>query len=328
MLQKPAEELTGKESISWAAYNAGKFKKVSKSLTQSALLPIFQEEAASVSMIFHTMKVAKRLTHQTNEDQTPVLTGDQPLYAIAKKVQWMCPELFGEDKFVVMLGAMHAELSGLKALGSWLSGSGWVEMIEEAGIAGQGTSESFLHASHIKRTRHAHEVTAETLYILMQMAYERCKGQHGMPDEFSDWCIQESNRSPQFLYWLLTLQFEMTLLVFVRACRTSDFEMYTKSLEEMVRWFFRLDHQNYARWGTVHWIDLQELKVRNPDVYREFSSGKFTVRKLERAFSDIAFDQGHEQMNKYVKGKECILRITVQYIGTAIKFPIAVVNQV
>ena len=91
ILQKPAEELTGKESISWAAYNADRFKKVSKSLTQSALLPIFQEEAASVSMIFHTMKVAKRLTHQINEDQTPVLTGDQPLYAIAKKLQWTCP---------------------------------------------------------------------------------------------------------------------------------------------------------------------------------------------------------------------------------------------
>ena len=304
ILRKPAEELTGEENISWAACNAERFDRVSKSLTQSALLPMFQEEAASVSMIFHSMKVVKKLTHQLNEDQTPVLTGDQPLYAIAKKLQWTWPELFGEDKFVVMLGAMHAELSGLKALGSWLSGSGWVEMIEEAGIAGQGTSESFLHASHIKRTRHAHEVTAEALYILMQMAYERCKGQDGVPDTFSDWCIQESTRSPQFLYWNLTLQFEMTLLAFVRACRTSDFEMYTKSLEEMLKWYFRLDHQNYARWGTVHWIDLQEMKVRNPDVYREFSNGKFTVRKSERAFSDIALDQGHEQMNKYVKGKE------------------------
>ncbi len=118
----------------------------------------------------------------------------------------------------------------------------------------------------------------------------------------------------------------MTVSAFVRACRTSDFEMYTKSLEEMIRWYSRLDHQNYARLSTVHWIDLQEMKVRNPDVYREFNSGKFTVRKSERPFSDIALDQGHEQMNKYVKGKEGIWEKTVQYIGAAIIFPIAVAN--
>ena len=35
-----------------------------------------------------------------NPSQTPVFTMDQPLYTIAKCIQWTWPEL-GEDKYVV-----------------------------------------------------------------------------------------------------------------------------------------------------------------------------------------------------------------------------------
>ena len=44
------------------------------------------------------------------------------------------------------------------------------------------------------------------------------------------------------------------------------------------------------------------MKDRNPGVYREFSIGKFTVRKSESAFSDNALDQMQKQMKKYAKG--------------------------
>ena len=41
----------------------------------------------------------------------------------------------------------------------------------QAGVTIAGSAESFLKASHITRTRRAHQITASSLYILLQMAY-------------------------------------------------------------------------------------------------------------------------------------------------------------
>ena len=106
-----------------------------------------------------------------NPDQIPVVAFDQPLFAIAKKIQWLWPERFGEDKFVIMFGGLHIELTALKALGKWLDKSGWVESVFRSGIATLGTADSLLKATHIAKTRHAHQVTASSLHILMKESY-------------------------------------------------------------------------------------------------------------------------------------------------------------
>ena len=68
----------------------------------------------------------------------------------------------------MMLGAMHTEKMVYTLLGDWLAGSGWVDAIAKAHVATSGTAESFLGASHITRTRYAHQVTALALFELLQ----------------------------------------------------------------------------------------------------------------------------------------------------------------
>ena len=76
----------------------------------------------------------------------------------------------GEVKLVVMLGALHIELAVLKAIGSWLLGSGWTEAVAQAGITTTGRAESLVTSVHITRTRYVHQITASSLYILQQRA--------------------------------------------------------------------------------------------------------------------------------------------------------------
>ena len=66
-----------------------------------------------------------------------------------------------------MLGGLHIEMAALSNIGGWLEDSGWTK----ANIASAGTSKSFLNGSHVSHTRHAHQVTSSSLYILMQRAY-------------------------------------------------------------------------------------------------------------------------------------------------------------
>ncbi len=59
----------------------------------------------------------------------------------------------------------------LQVLGDWLEDSGWTSALVQANIASTGTADSFVKASHVTKTRHAHQVTAASLHTLLQKAY-------------------------------------------------------------------------------------------------------------------------------------------------------------
>lgn len=93
---------------------------------------------------------------------------DQPLFVLAKQIKWEWPEIYGEDKFVVMFGGLHIDMAAFKLLGDLLKGSGWVTALSEADVASLGTAKSFLTVSNLAKTRQAHQITACCLYNLIK----------------------------------------------------------------------------------------------------------------------------------------------------------------
>jgi len=75
-------------------------------------------------MVKHSLTVIKNSIEILNFEQTPIITFDQSLYALAKRIQWKWPEDYGEDRFVILLGELHIKMAALKMLGDWLKGSG------------------------------------------------------------------------------------------------------------------------------------------------------------------------------------------------------------
>ena len=135
--------------ISWSAYHADAHKAVIPPAAINALLPLFLDNAHSAAMIRHSMDIVKAAVQHLNPGQTPVLAENQPLYALAKKIQWTWPATHGEDQFVIMFGGLHIEMATLKLLGDWLEDSGWTNALVHADIASAGTANSFIHASHV-----------------------------------------------------------------------------------------------------------------------------------------------------------------------------------
>ena len=111
---------------------------------------------------------------------------------------------------------------------------------------------------------------------------------HEENQSFEHWCSERSVSCPQFKYWSLTMELELTILVFLRSLRQSDFELYVDSLQALIPWFFALDRTHYSRWLTVHLNDMKSLKSINPLVAGMFEEGKFTIKKSNRLFSAIA----------------------------------------
>jgi hypothetical protein len=134
----------------------------------------FVENAHSLAIIAHSMRVIKASIQYINPTQTPVIALGQPLFALAKEIQWKLPE-FSEQNIVVMMERLHIEMASFKMLGKWMSVSGWSDIMCNAGVTTQGVAESFLSASHVTRTQRAHQVTAASLHILMGKAYNDYK---------------------------------------------------------------------------------------------------------------------------------------------------------
>ena len=112
--------------------------------------------------------------------------------------------MFGEDKYVVMLGELHIEMAGLKMLGRWLEDSGWTSALVQANITMTGKADVMLSASHVTRTRYAHQVTAASLYVLQMNAYEaylRSNYEESEPLDFQQWTDKQSSEFPQFSKW-------------------------------------------------------------------------------------------------------------------------------
>ena len=53
----------------------------------NTLLPLFLDNAHSIAMIKHSMSIVKAVVQHLNPGQAPVLTADQPLFALAKQIQ-------------------------------------------------------------------------------------------------------------------------------------------------------------------------------------------------------------------------------------------------
>ena len=80
-----------------------------KAPTTIVLMPLFREVSHSFATMIHCMETNEAVTQLLNPGQTPVLTMDQPLYTLGKQIQWKFPDVYGEDKYVMMLGPLHIE---------------------------------------------------------------------------------------------------------------------------------------------------------------------------------------------------------------------------
>ena len=295
-------KLEKKQHVTWAAYQATLQPPMVDPPTITALLPLFCEHPDSPAMFKHGMEVIKDITEYLNPGQIPVMACDCPIFAKAKYIQWTWPAQCGEEKFVVMFGGLHIEMAMWNMLGDYLAASSWTTSLLDAGIATSGTVDSFLKASHLARTCHAHQVTVAALTQLQHQAFSLA----GDLENFETWRLGMIKLSPTFQFWDTVLRLELIILMFVRAHREKDFNLYIETLENLTGFFFALDHYNYAHWLPIHIRDMKSLPAT---FFTDFKQ-HWVVSKTKNRFSSMPLDQSHEQENAKVKGKGGVIGLT------------------
>jgi hypothetical protein len=127
---------------------------------------------ASLQTVFRTI-VVSRLTYASPAWRGFITASDfQRVDAFLRRCKrsGYCssdlPDEYGESKFVIMFGGLHIEMAALKALGSLLTGSGWVEAISGADLISAGSAEGLLSACRLTRQHQFHE-TGMSFYDAM-----------------------------------------------------------------------------------------------------------------------------------------------------------------
>ena len=226
LLSQPT--LSADDWISWAAYHASITEAPTNPPSRSHMLPLYTESSNSPITVWHAMKMLRLAINQINPGQTPVVEADQPLYTLAKKLQWKYPETDqGEDSLLVTLGAMHTEKMLWAVSGDWLDGSGWTTALTNSGVSTSGRAQSFIGVHHICRTRYVHQVSVAALYTLARKAYgnyvERVTVGNGdgttidvthptIPLPFDDWLKQQCSSQPQADFWFKSLELDLLIL--------------------------------------------------------------------------------------------------------------------
>lgn len=149
----------------------------------------------------------------------------------------------------------------------------------------------------MKRTRNAHQVSLVAFLRMLNEAYIQSENDLILDEWIKKRCMESVN----FKYWYTLIQLETFLFQLVASYRNGDFQLYIKSLINIVPWLFITDHYMYARYLPIFIEQLQHLESHHKEIYDSFQKGYFTVRESERKFSAVSCNQAHEHNNKKIK---------------------------
>ena len=241
-----------RNDIAWAAYHASHQPPIVDPPALCAMLPLFYEKSATPAMVKHGMDVQKQAIEYLNPGQIPVTIFDQPLFALAKFVQWKWPDTYGEQKYVGMFGGLHIEMALWNTLGDVLENSGWTAALTEAEVASSGTASSFLKVAYLAKTRHAHQITLLALKKLQHDAFLQSASNISEEAWVETICKQRSHIHILGLY-------SEARNPYTSICSYSQRKKFLSVCQKMAPLFFALDHVNYARWMSVHIHDMKSL---------------------------------------------------------------------
>ena len=96
--------------MTWSGFNSSlEDASTIKPPAKIGILPIFPDKFTNPPLVKHVILLVQKCIQFLNPGETPVTGADQPFYTLTKQIQWKFLAVLGEDKYVVVMGALHIE---------------------------------------------------------------------------------------------------------------------------------------------------------------------------------------------------------------------------
>ena len=109
---------------------------------------------------------------------------------------------------------------------------------------------------------------------------------------------QNGEHGKTALFWLKYVEMIRLYHQFSRRIRVGDLDAYIACLPKLAKYFFTLNHPNYARWIVKYHdniLRLPETHPQLPQVYNEFKKGCCSIKRTTKPFSRCPIDLALEQ---------------------------------
>lgn len=247
----------------WTAYNIRNTKPLP--VSNIHYMPVIEASPTQLSTVNHILLSALSVVEQLKCESCMVVF-DQAIYSKAQQIRWCNPEM--QQKLVLRLGEFHTVMCFLSTIGKRFAMSGLEDILVESEVVAQGSIKGILNGHMYNRSVRSHKLLFEALSRMQFMSFleslgdeesERivskiteCQQQHDkLPEEieknFLSFIEKGASASQTFAFWRTYQEMVHTLLSFIRATRTSNWELHLSSLEDMLPWMFAYDRTNYAR---------------------------------------------------------------------------------
>ena len=100
------------------------------------------------------------------------------------------------------------------------------------------------------------------------------------------------------------------LLTFIEASRSREWLLHLSAAEDLMQDCTSMNRIKYRRMFTAYIADMKYLQSSDPDIWKHFLSGEFTIQKSRIPFTAIGSDQAGEQVNRELKTSGGITGIT------------------
>ena len=314
---------------SWSSFNQS-VTEVNPPRTTTGYMPIILAPAHELStlntVVLRAIDVAKSLGNKY-----AIVTVDQALFPQLMELKWTVPEY--KDTLIPRMGGLHISMNFLKVTGHHMEDSALVEVFVESGLLGPNTAGKVMDRKSFAKGMKAHKIMWQSLWgillpqiqlYLEENVPELSNGIQAATqvDDIgplvemlaSPTCVFQINafintkEDYTFKHWWQYMHMVNILLLFTRAQRDGIWELHLSSFKDMLPYFHRYDHTNYAHWGPVF---LELMHQLSKEVENKFRRGNFVVKGSEKAFNQVDPDHSLEWINGVGKrsgGKVCITK--------------------
>ena len=314
-------ECTVPEWSGWISATSGMPKPENQSVV--GFLPPIMFPITEYSTVHQCIVMAMTASEKLHQKYT-FITMDLAAAKIALDITWHDPERFAN--VIIQLGGFHIMCSYLGALGKMMCGSGFEDILMQAGVCAGGSIDKVMAGKHFNRAVRVHQLMLEATERLLLEAFltqsnrycqfpaelqtlaeapshisleavVHCADFAGFVTDYNN--FREEVRSGKLgstaKFWVTYMESMWHLMHFQRAIKENNFTLYLTSMCNMCSLLFAADHVNYARYLPQQCMQMRCLSVTHPGALDLLYDNGFSVSRSSVPACRNAIDVTIEQ---------------------------------
>ena len=232
------------------------------------------------------------------------------------------------DKVFVCFGAFHIMFRYLSAIGYLIDGAGAAHILMESGTLTKSSLNAFLSGKHYNQSRRMHMLLATAMRIkhmdlFLQLVEPNNSYEHlvealktiqalSSPERMEDLekrddyiafmttyeSLCEETRAGEHgvnaQFWGNYIDMIDIYMLFSRAVRTNDVNLFIVMLGKLIDIFFAASRQNYASYMCLYYHRLLNIDATHPGLRQQLENGALSVRLSSNSFARQPVDQALE----------------------------------